>query len=564
VTSPVEADLIRPPDETGAESLKAFSKKRELLLSFLWLFMPVSLLLGGIFFAFSNQTQKFELQTALIREESALHSASQLTSLIFVQKLSDLFVLAEGEVLKNYLHDKSLKNWIRVAREFALFARRKPQYMQLRYLDGQGKEVVRINNRYGEQQIVPRNQLQDKSSRYYFKEVIKLDQGAIYISPLDLNVEKGVIELPAKPTVRFATPVVDGYGVTRGVLIINYDPAEFLQRIKEILTSRLGHAVMLNSDGYWLLGKPEEQLWGFMYGKQETFESEHPDVWSAMGSSDKGSFYTDDGLFVFQKTYPLDLSRQGTLENLQFKDLPEQAPRPIGGRYWIYVSHISKDKIDDLSLKRILVASVTYLLLFIVTAVISLFFARNAVQKKLAYQQLKQYATTDALTGLANRRELDKVGMREFRRAQRFDRQLSVMMLDLDHFKAINDTYNHTMGDEVLCHVVSILNEFIRGQDILFRYGGEEFLLLLPESHEKGAKQLASRICTIVADSAYENEHLRIPVTISIGVSAIHDDDESFQDILVRADQALYQAKRSGRNRVVVYDESITHINSVD
>ena len=546
--------------DADAEVQGEFSERRELLVSFLWLFIPVSIVLAGIFYAFSNQTQKYELQTALIREEAALSNASQLTSLIFVQKLSDLFVLAEGEVLRSYLHEGNLKNWVRVAREFSLFARRKPKYMQIRFLDDQGMEVIRINNIGGEQEIVPRAELQDKGARYYFRESIELDQGAIYISPLDLNVEKGVIEQPIRPTIRFATPVVDGYGEKRGVLIINYDPQELLQRIEDIFISRLGQAVMLNSEGYWLLGKPEEELWGFMYGREETFKDDHPDVWHAMETSDKGSFFSDQGLFVFQKTYPMDMSKQGTLENIEFSQLDSPRERRVGERHWIYLSHISKDKIEELTLKRLVVAAVTYLLLFFVTALISLSFARNSVQKKIAYRQLKQFATTDALTGLSNRRELEKVGDREFRRAERFDRELSVMMLDLDHFKAINDTHNHTMGDEVLRHVVEILAKVTRGQDILFRYGGEEFLMLLPETHEKGAKFLASRICTLVADNAYENEHVRIPVTISIGVSTIEPDDKSYHEILIRADQALYQAKRTGRNRVVVYDDSIANI----
>ncbi|MCG8487824.1 MAG: sensor domain-containing diguanylate cyclase [Chromatiales bacterium] len=557
-------DLRSRPVETEAEEPSVFSERRELVTSFLWLFIPVSLILAGIFYAFSNQTQKYELQTALIREEAALNNASQLTSLIFVQKLSDLFVLAEGEVLRAYLHEKNLKNWVRVAREFSLFARRKPKYMQIRYLDNQGMEIIRINNLEGEQEIVPRSQLQDKSGRYYFKESYQLNQGAIYISPLDLNVEKGVIEQPIRPTIRFATPVVDGYGEKRGVLIINYDPDELLQRIEEIFITRLGQAVMLNSDGYWLLGKPEDELWGFMYGREETFKDDHPEVWSAMESSDKGSFFSDDGLFVFQKTYPMDMSKQGTLENIEFSELEEPGQRRVGERHWIYLSHISKNKIDELTLKRLVVAAATYLMLFFVTALISLFFARNSVQKKLAYRQLKEFATTDALTGLSNRRELEKVGEREFRRAQRFNRELSVMMLDLDHFKQINDTHNHTMGDEVLRHVVDILANVTRGQDILFRYGGEEFLMLLPETHEKGAKFLASRICALVADNAYENEHVRIPVTISIGVGTIEAGDKSYHEILIRADQALYQAKRTGRNRVVVYDDSIADIKPID
>ncbi|MES9981503.1 MAG: sensor domain-containing diguanylate cyclase [Candidatus Thiodiazotropha sp. 6PLUC5] len=469
-----------------------------------------------------------------------------------MQKLSDLMVLAEGEILKNYLHDASRKNWIKTAREFSLFARRKPKYLQIRYLDTNGKEIVRINNREGEQEIVPRFQLQDKSERYYFKEAIKLNQGSIYISPLDLNVENGVVEQPVRPTIRFATAVFDGYGVKQGILIINYNPDEFLLRISEIFKVRMGNAVMLNSDGHWLLGAPEEQLWGFMYGQEKTFATDYPDVWSAINSSDKGSFFSDKGLFVFQKTYPLDMSKQGTLENLEFDDLQPSLNENLGGRYWIYLSHISKEKIEELTFKRLIVSAVSYMLLFMVTAVISLFFARNLVQKKLAYRQLQQFATTDALTGLANRRELDKVATREFRRAERFKRKLSIMMLDLDHFKKVNDSYGHTIGDEVLCHVVGILNEVIRGQDILVRYGGEEFLILLPETHLKGAKQLAARTCKLVADTAYEKELLRIPVTVSIGVSAFDEHDNSYQDIIVRADQALFQAKRNGRNQVVV------------
>ncbi|MEW8341985.1 MAG: sensor domain-containing diguanylate cyclase [Candidatus Thiodiazotropha taylori] len=552
------ADSSRQPVDASIDDQNHFSARRELMVSFLWLFVPVSILLTTIFYLFSSQTEKYELQTAMIREESALNNASQLTSLIFVQKLSDLFVLAEGEVLRNYLHDESLKNWVSVTREFSLFARRKPKYMQIRYLNNQGMEIVRINNGADEPEIVPRFELQNKQNRYYFKEAVKLDQGAIYISPLDLNVEKGVIEQPIKPTIRFATPVVDGYGEKRGVLIVNYDPNEILQRIEEIFSSLVGHGVMLNRDGYWLLGKPEAQLWGFMYGREETFQRQRPDVWSAVESMDRGSFYSGEGLFVFQKTYPLDLTRQGTLENIEYLNKPEL--HQLGKRYWIYLSHISQSKLEELTLKRLVVATVAYLLLFIVSGMISLFFARNAVQKKLAFRKLEQFAATDALTGLANRRELATAGKREFLRAQRFSRELSVLMLDLDHFKLINDTHTHTVGDKVLRHVVELVNNVIRGQDILVRYGGEEFLILLPETDAKGALFLASYICKRVADEAYEGKQSVVPVTVSIGVSTIGDGDRSYQDLVVKADLALYRAKRAGRNRVVVYDETMAHI----
>jgi diguanylate cyclase len=529
-----------------------FSARREMIVSFLWLFVPVSILLAGVFFAFSSQTEKYELQATLIREETAIRSANDLTSLVFMQSLSDLFVLAEGEVLKTYLHDKNPDNWIRVAREFSLFARRKPKYQQLRLINLEGKEEIRVNNMREGQVIVPRSALQNKSGRYYFQDSVKLEQGEIYISPLDLNVENGMIEQPIRPTIRFATPVVDGYGVKRGVMVINYTLDEYLARIEEIFRGQQGQTVMLNSDGYWLLGVPVEQRWGFMYGRDDTFAKRWPKVWVAMASADKGTFVSDDGVFVFHKTYPVNLDRQGSLENLE--SVESSVPRASDRRYWIFLSHISRDNIKSLTSQRFRITSVTYLLLFGIAAIISLFFARNSVQKKHAYRRLQLFATTDSLTGLANRREFEIVAEREFRRTRRFERDYSFMMLDLDHFKGINDTHGHDVGDEVLKHVVSICKEAIRNEDFVARFGGEEFVFLLPETTLEGAHQLGVRICQWVAERPYVFEGIRIATTVSIGVSSIQKDDEDVADLLRRADNALYEAKRRGRNCVVISD----------
>ncbi|MEW8157310.1 MAG: sensor domain-containing diguanylate cyclase [Candidatus Thiodiazotropha endolucinida] len=541
---------VPPVESDGEVEENGFSEHKELILSFLMLFIPASLLLALIFYAFSTQTEKYELQTTLIREEAALNSASELTSLLFEQKLSDLMVLAEGEVLRNYIHDPSLKHWIRVAREFSLFARRKPKYFQLRYIDNSGMEVIRINSDDNVQEIVPQSEMQNKADRYYFKEAMKLALGEIYISPLDLNVERGVIEQPVKPTVRFATPVSDGYGRKRGIVIINYTPNELLQRIADNFETLRGDAVMLNSQGHWLQGVPEEQLWGFMYGRDETFATQKPDVWAAVTSSEKGSFFTDDGVYIFKRAYPLVRNRLGTLENVDETIVP--SPSRVEKRYWIFLSHISNSLIEDLTAKRMIVATITYLLLFLVAGVISVLFAKNSVQKKQAFRKLQQYATTDDLTGLANRRELDKVALREFKRATRFTRHLSVLMLDLDHFKAINDTYGHNIGDSVLRHVADICVGSIRGQDFMARYGGEEFTILLPETNIENSSNLAQRICDQIAAMPYQEGQQLISITVSVGASEIEDGDIDFNDLLNRSDKALYEAKKRGRNQVVI------------
>lgn len=175
-----------------------------------------------------------------------------------------------------------------------------------------------------------------------------------------------------------------------------------------------------------------------------------------------------------------------------------------------------------------------------------------AVDNVLLHRETERLAITDPLTGLWNFRYLSMSLAREIERASRFERSLAVLMLDIDHFKAINDTYGHATGDEVLREFsVRVLQE-TREVDILARYGGEEFVLALPETTTEGARQLGERIRTSVADLPFPGPEGSggIPVTVSIGIAAFPEHGASPATLLRSADSALYAAKRGGRNRV--------------
>ncbi len=170
---------------------------------------------------------------------------------------------------------------------------------------------------------------------------------------------------------------------------------------------------------------------------------------------------------------------------------------------------------------------------------------RNA----LMYKKALLSAHTDQLTGLNNRTSFSQSLQHEWDLAKRYNAPFSLLMLDIDHFKKINDTYGHIAGDEALKTVAKTIKETIRDSDVAFRYGGEEFVVLLNNTSEPGASLLAERIRQNIANLVIAVEGSTLSLTISLG-TAILGESENGEELLQRADEALYQAKNSGRNRV--------------
>jgi diguanylate cyclase (GGDEF)-like protein len=188
----------------------------------------------------------------------------------------------------------------------------------------------------------------------------------------------------------------------------------------------------------------------------------------------------------------------------------------------------------------------------IVIGVFTLIYQVRTAQEIEADMRLRAMATTDPLTGVLNRAALASLASREIDRAGRYQRPLSLVILDLDHFKKINDTYGHVAGDAVLTHLGQALNARKRNHDVAARYGGEEFCLLLPETNLQGAIIVAERLRLAIENLVMPiREDLELRVTASFGAAQYLPSDGTRFDLLVaRADAALYRAKHSGRNRV--------------
>lgn len=176
------------------------------------------------------------------------------------------------------------------------------------------------------------------------------------------------------------------------------------------------------------------------------------------------------------------------------------------------------------------------------------------LRNTILYQKALRAAHMDPLTGTNNRAALDKTLQREIELAHRHQLPLSIVMLDLDKFKSINDNYGHSAGDYILKTMVTCIDETVRGSDILFRYGGEEFMLILSGTNTEGAKRIAERLRCAIESYPFVYDRQEIAVTASFGVASLTKRDD-MKHLFNKVDSALYEAKESGRNQVRYYSE---------
>jgi diguanylate cyclase (GGDEF)-like protein len=176
--------------------------------------------------------------------------------------------------------------------------------------------------------------------------------------------------------------------------------------------------------------------------------------------------------------------------------------------------------------------------------------ATAAIQNARLHSEVQKLAITDALTGLYNRRGLFELGQREVERSRRYKRPLVAIMMDVDHFKFINDYYGHAVGDQVLVAVAKRCSDNLRRIDILGRLGGDEFTFLLPETDMFTASHVAERVRQTVSERPVVTEETPISVSVSLGVARATSATPDLEVLISRADAAMYVAKREGRNRV--------------
>ena len=647
---------------------------RAMAWEFLKIIFPLVLIsaLGAV--VFQIQSYRSEIEDLRIHGVVNVRSSGELIYSDFQDTTADLRVLAASTAVQKMLESGGHQAIEDVAKDFMAFAVNKQKYDQIRYIDAQGMETIRINYNGGQPSVVPVEQLQNKADRYYFRDTMLLSCGEVFVSPLDLNIENGKLEQPRKPMIRFGMPLCDSAGVKRGALIINYMGDHFLHNLRNVPGSEGSETMLLNADGYWLLAADPEDEWGFMFKNERRFQNRYPDAWRAFRQQEEGVYQNEMGIFAYAAIRPMlkdQVSSTGAAEAYA----PSAGMRDAGEYVWTLVSYIPKQILDAKQAHQWRIGLLQYGLLLFVLIPLTLAFSWARVRRRAADSQIERLeqrmrditqslavglfvldqngrlsmmnpeaerllgwtetelcgeevhdlirpemesgaagelkngfvsqehsrnddlfqrkdgssfhaayvvsplliaeqpagtvisfqdiserkrmeremermATQDELTGLYNRRELNKRLEEELRRAERYDQYFSVWMLDIDHFKQINDTFGHQDGDTVLKVLAENLKRMLRDTDIVARFGGEEFTAILAHTDLELAMKMAERVRTEIAKTVIGlSGGESLSITVSIGVAAYPKHGTSVEDLIRAADRGLYAAKQEGRNR---------------
>lgn len=304
---------------------------RTILNTFFKLFIPVAIMvLIGAITIYRSDTNT-ELTKIRLAEKTAIKVGSNTIERIIQTLVSDLYFLVEqkaGVPSGDEHYSEHLKQ------DWSAFSRTKGVYDQIRWMNASGQEEIRIDYNQGAPSIIPNDNLQNKEGRYYFTDTIKLNNGEIFISPLDLNIEKGKIEKPVKPIIRIGTPIFNKVSQKQGIVLLNYFGEKMLNEYKRVIGTSGARAWLLNRNSYWMKGPSSEMEWGFMYKHDENSMAHlYPGAWKKISSSTEGQFKDEYGLWTFSTVYPL-IEGQKTSTGASDAFAPSRSDLEVHDYYW--------------------------------------------------------------------------------------------------------------------------------------------------------------------------------------------------------------------------------------
>ena len=505
------------------------------IISFILIFVFSFLIL----FFLEKEVRTTKIEAGQKQEQRVVKLENDFLGREFSMVLSDIHYLHhafENELIDNGKYDKIAANW-------AEFSAQRRIYDQIRYIDADGYEKIRINFAKNGGYIVPEKDLQNKKERDYFTETLKLNNDSVYISPLDLNIEQGEIEIPYKPMIRISTPIYDNKGNLKGVIVLNYLADYMLSEFRYLGNNSQGEIILVNSNGYRLSSANPENDWNFMFDekKEKSFKYEFPNEWKSI-IENNGQFVTEKAIITSTQVI---LSHKFNRD----KNILHDQKIVLGDGSWYIVSIIERNQknvelFNDNIWAMCLEVFIKNIYYFILMGIISGIIGFLVYINRKTYSRIKYYSEVDPLTKTFNRRagitKLNKLLLS-------YDRRqilVSLCFIDINGLKEVNDTLGHKMGDELIITVVDNIKKIIRKQDFLVRLGGDEFLIVFNGIGIDTTEKIWGRIVQEY-DQININEEREYLISVSHGVVDFDNKQKTNVDDLIHAaDEKMYHEKQ--------------------
>jgi len=512
--------------------------KKTYLISFIAVFLSITLTLMVSTMSIQAQINQNARIKVDISEQSLIAAEEYLIEYRINRLTSDLNFIYD--TLKQHFQKED--DYRHIEELWLAYSDTRRVFDQIRYLDAEGNEIVRVDYAPDGAFVMPKDQLQNKKDRYYFQQTINLNENQIYISNLDLNMEKGAIEMPINPVIRFARPFFDESGVKQGIVILNYYASDILTMIESVGSSSFGEVFFLNKDGYWLYHSNDSYTeWAFSYNPDSTvnFKNYYPKEWGMISAGGTGTMTTDNGYFCYA-AIPFDTIRFDNDSEFQISSEIDS---------WYIMTHIKTDtastpypssSIIDLARSSFRQNYLIYALAILFSALLAGFITSSRTRSK----QVKFFSEYDVMTNAYNRHSgIDKLSD-AYKSLSKSGCNLSVCFLDINGLKEINDTLGHEVGDELIITVSKTIRSVIRANDFLVRLGGDEFLIVLQGVDEERAEEVWSRIVAEF-DNINNTEHRKYLISVSHGVKMLSCNlNQVLDNVLHQADAKMYDEKR--------------------
>ncbi len=300
-------------------------EQRAVIRQFLLLFVSGAVLLFALVLGNAYHFEQIAVETQTLHEDAEIALATERIQQDMAIVSSDLEVLVDIFGIDHKLAIERTEDRLNVTELYRVLLKGTRLYDQIRFVDSQGMERIRVSLNDGEPVVVPENQLHDKSGRYYVRDILELQRGEAYVSPLELNMKLDRIEMPPKPMLHFGAPVFDADGRKLGFVLLNHLGARLLAHFRASVGLDGCQGMLLNSDGYWLSSPNPGDEWGFMFGNGHTFGQVYPEEWKVIASHEKGAIHNARGLFVYSTVYPLQAgqhSSTGSMRSVGISDRP--------------------------------------------------------------------------------------------------------------------------------------------------------------------------------------------------------------------------------------------------